>query len=302
MSLYNKYRPTSLDEMIGNETAIGSLNAILKKPDPPHAYLITGETGCGKTTIGRIIAKELDCQDGDFTEMDSASFRGIDTIRDIRRQSHFMATEGKYRVWLLDEVHRQTGDAMSALLKALEDPPPHVAYVLCTTDPQKLLPTIRGRCSQFQVFPLSEREMFQLLRRVVKGENESITRQIYEQITQDSMGLPRNALQILEQVLAVSSDKRLETAKKTAEVQSQTIELCRALMQSTGWKRVADILSGLKGQEPETIRRQVLGYGQAILLKEDNKRAASIMKNFEQPFFNSGFPSVTLACYRVMKG
>src|SRR5690606_35672662 len=154
--------------------------------------------------------------------IDPADFRGIDTIREIRKQSGFQPLESTCRVWILDECHRLTNDSQSALLKILEDTPKHAYFVLCTTDPQKLLPTIRGRCADYQVRPLSEQQMRILLRRVVKAEGESLERKVYDQIVQDSMGHPRNALQILNQVLAVSPEKRLTVAKRAAEAQSKT--------------------------------------------------------------------------------
>ncbi len=299
-----KYRPKTLDEVAGNQLVVSILKKQLSKETSQplsRAILLHGPTGCGKTTLARIIAKELGVQEEDLKEIDSADFRGIDTIREIRKQSTYKPLNSPFRVWILDEVHRLTNDAQSALLKTLEDTPKHVYFILCTTDPQKLLPTIRGRCAQFQVQPLNEKEMKRLLLRVVKAEGESLAKEVYDQIVQDSQGHPRNALQILAQVLSAGPEKRLEVAKRTAEVQSQTIELCRALMSNrTPWKKVATILEGLKDQDPEQIRRAVLGYCQAILLKEPNNQAAAVMEEFIEPFYNSGFPGLVLACYSTL--
>jgi DNA polymerase III gamma/tau subunit len=300
-----KYRPQTFEEVIGNKNIIEILKNQLSKDSPQplsRAILLHGPTGCGKTTLGRIIARELGAEGGDLREIDSADFRGIDTIREIRKQSAYKPLGSPCRVWILDEVHRATGDAQSALLKALEDTPKHVYYILCTTDPQKLLPTIRGRCSQFQVQTLTDKEMRQLLHRVVKTEGESLGKEVYLQIIQDSMGHPRNALQILSQVLAVPEEKRLAVAQKTAETQSKTIELCRALLGLSPWKKIANILKGLKGEEPEQIRRAVLGYCQNVLLNEENQQAAKVMEEFISPFYDSGFPGVTFACFSVLFG
>jgi DNA polymerase III gamma/tau subunit len=305
LSLYLKYRPNSLDEIIGNEEIVQLLKEQLSKNSKqpiPHSLLFHGPTGCGKTTLGRIVAHELGAKGNDIREIDSADFRGIDTIRDIRKQSTYKPLEGPCRVWILDEVHQLTKDAQSALLKTLEDTPNHIYYILCTTEPQKLLPTIRGRCSQYQVQPLTEKNMKKLLRRVVKAEKESLSKEIYDQIIQDSFGHPRNALQILAQVLSVREEDRMKVAKKTAETQSKTIELCRALVSGTDpWRKIATILGGLKEEDPEQIRRAILGYCQACLLSKNPVLfAAQIMDEFIEPFYNSGFPGLVLACYKTL--
>ena len=306
LTLALKYRPKTLDEVIGNRQVVEVLRKQLNgESSQPlsHSILLHGSTGCGKTTLARIIARELGVKHEDLVEIDSADFRGIDTIREIRKQCQYKPLSSPYRVWILDEVHQLTKDAQSALLKTLEDTPKHVYFILCTTDPQKLLPTIRGRCSQFQVQPLTDKEMKRLLLRIVKAEGESLSKEVYEQIIQDSMGHPRNALQILAQVLSVEPEKRLEVAKRSAETQSQTIELCRALVKGASWKKIAEILKGLKDEDAEQIRRAVLGYCQSILLsgKQDNT-VAVIMEEFMEPFYNSGFPALVFACYSVLFG
>lgn len=300
MSLYNKYRPQSLDQIKGNAEIIQTLQGMLQKKDEfPHALLFHGATGCGKTTLARIISKELGCVGNDYREINSADFRGIDTVREIINQSMFLPLEGDVRVWVLDESGKMTGEAQNSLLKILEDPPSHVYFMLCTTEPQKLLPTIRGRCSQFQTNLLNEKQMFGLLRRIVKDENQELDTIIYDQIIQDSLGHPRNAIQILEQVLNVPDDKRLEVAKQTAEKQSQIIELCRALLNGDKWSKVKGIVEGLKGQEAEDIRRAVLGYMQVVLLKGENDRAAAIIETFWEPTYNLNFPYITFSAYTI---
>jgi DNA polymerase III subunit gamma/tau len=303
MGLYQKHRPSELSQVIGNNGILNTLQPMLGSlKSCPHAFLLHGPTGCGKTTIARIIGASLGSKGMDLKEIDSADFRGIDTVREIRKQCQYAPMESPCQVWIIDECHRLTGDAASALLKILEDTPNHVYFVLCTTDPQKLLPTIKGRCSQFQVNPLSDREMLRLLRRVCREEGKSIEKEVYEQIIQDSFGHPRNALVILDQVLCSPPEKQLETARQTAAQTSQAIELCRALISRNGWKTVATILAGMKDQDPEAIRRIVLGYCQAVLLKGENDLAAQIMECFIEPFYNTLFPGLVFACYSVVKG
>jgi DNA polymerase III gamma/tau subunit len=161
--------------------------------------------------------------------------------------------------------------------------------------------TIKGRCSKYPVSALTQSEMMLLLRKVVRLENETLPKPVYEQIIQDSLGYPRNALQILDQVLSVDVDSRLDTAKKYAEQQSQVIELCRSLLARSGWKKIANILTGLSKEEPEGIRRAVLGYCNSVLLSEDNPRAYELLCWFEDPTYEIGWPGITKACYAAIK-
>lgn len=303
MAFHTKYRPRSLKTVKGNRNVLGILNSMLNDIENiPHAFLLHGPTGCGKTTLARIIADRLGCVGTDLREINSADFRGIDTIRDLYGKSQFKPIEGPCRVWIIDECHKMTNDAQNALLKILEEPPHYVYFILCTTDPQKLLATIKGRCSQLQVKPLSDEEMKTLLERVTAKEGKELDEKIYDIIIRDSLGLPRNALQTLEQVLAANPEQREQVAQQAAEEQSQSIELCRILLkEGVKWKQVADVLNKLRDQEAESIRRVVLGYCQAVLLKTDNWRAGVILEAFIEPFYDSGFPQLVYACYSIIK-
>jgi DNA polymerase-3 subunit gamma/tau len=274
---------------------------MFKKNEIPHSMLFHGPTGCGKTTLARIVAKELGCTENNLIEIDTAQFRGIDTVRDLRKNIQYTPLGGGIRVYIIDEVHKMTGDAQNAFLKILEDTPLHIYFILCTTDPQSLLPTIKGRCSQFQVQLLSDDDMKSLLTKIAELENDSIEDEIIEQITQDSQGHPRNALQILEQVLSTPKKRRLTIAQQAAIEQSESIALCRALMKKQGWSEVKKILQGLKGQDAEGIRRVVIGYASSVLLNTDNAVAGLILEAFQEPTYNMGFPGIVLACYTVIK-
>lgn len=302
MSLYLKYRPNSFKHVEGNEEVVQALQDMVKDPENcPHAMLFHGPKGNGKTTLARLVAKELGIKGSDLREMDVADFRGIDSVREIRKQSQFKALEGPRRMWILDEGHQLTRDAQNALLKILEDTPSHVYFAICTTDPQKLLPTVKDRCSQFRVTPLDDKEMARLLFKVCKAEKEKPQKKVIYQIVKDSQGHPRQALQTLDQVLRVEPSKRLKAAEKTAEQENESIELCRSLMKNEPWSKVRNILKGLQKEDPESIRRHVLGYAQSVLMNGDNQTAGAILEEFMHPFYDSGFPGLVYACYLISK-
>ena len=303
MSLDLKHRPPNLEAIIGNEDLVKSLSSVLAKKDKPHSYLLTGPSGCGKTTIGRIIKSMLECSDRDYHEINSADARGIDDVRAIQKQMMFKPSGGPVQVWVIDECHKMTNDAQNAFLKTLEEPYQHVYIVLCTTDPQKLLKTIKTRCTSFEVEELSSREISKLLKKTIKKENKEIEKEVLNQIIKDSLGCPRMALKILDKIIDLPEEEQLECAKQAAEQESQTIELCRILMKDNpSWKSIAGIIKNLlKTTSEESIRRAVLGYFNAVLLNSGNPVAYHIMSCFEQSYFYSGKAGLTISCWEAIQ-
>jgi len=303
MSLYHKYRPRTLAQIKGNKEVVTSLITMLEDLTTfPHAILLHGPTGCGKTSIARIIADSLGATKLDLKEVNSSDFRGIDTAREIIKNSHFRPVESPCRVWIIEEAQGLTKEAQNALLTTLEDTPKHSYFILCTTDPKKLLPTVKNRCSQFQVDPLTDPQMVGLLKKIVKEEQQTLEQEIYDSILPKSQGHPRTAIQILEQVLNVPEQQRLEMARRSVEREAEVIELCRALIKKKSWKTVSGLLVGLRDQDAEGVRRAVLGYCQVVLLRgADEPRAGLIMEEMIEPFYNTGFPGLTYACYSITK-
>lgn len=301
MGLYQKHRPSSFDDVVGNESTVASLKGLLAKgaKTAPSCFLFHGPAGCGKTTLGRIVAKELGCADSDFTEMDTADFRGIDSMREIRRNVHFRPMSGPVRVWLLDECHQITNDGQDALLKALEDAPAHAFFILCTTDPQKLKKTVRSRCSEYAVSSLSPSDILKILKKVCISERIKIPGSVAKLISQESMGSPRTALVTLEQVAGLKEEQMEQVALAKIQEEEETNKLCQVLLKGGPWKQVAKELAGIKGSE-ESVRRGVLGYMSTVLLRSGNPTAYHIMDCFAANYYDTGKAGLIMSCWEAV--
>lgn len=296
MELYRKYRPSNFDEIIGNESAIKSLKKELKNGS--HVFLFTGPAGCGKTTLARIVAKEVGAGDLSIREINSAENRGIDTAREILQQMNFMPTDGNASVWILDEMHMITSAGQNALLKALEEVPESVYFLLCTTDPQKLIAPLKTRCSVVNVKPLNDEEMKILLKRVVKSEERKMGSEVYEKIIELANGGSRKALKLLAKVLYLdSNEERLESLKsEDVSEDKDAIELCRALLGKTNFNSCMKLVGTIDVSEPERVRMLVLSYMNSVLTKGFNEKAAAAMQAFGQnTTFNNGKFQITIA-------
>ncbi len=303
MSLATLYRPKLFDEIVGNTKTIKSIESILNRnrSNIPSSWLFTGPSGCGKTTLARIIASELNCREDDLTELDAADFRGIDNIRDIREQMRYAPIKSKCRVWILDECHQLTKDAQEALLKGLEDTPAHVFFILCTTEPKKLKTTLRNRCIQFTVEPISNKNMIEFLGEVVYGEGKEIGKVVLKKIAENSSGSCRIALQTLETVLDLPLEEMLERVQTISEKDNAIIDLCRALFKGESWGNVAQILKNIDGEQPESIRLAVMGYCSSILLNgKDSEQAFIVMDSFKEPLYVNGKAGLILMAYEAM--
>lgn len=306
MSLHLSYRPDDLDEFLGSETAIKALESKLNSEEKPHSFLITGPSGCGKTTLGRIIARKVGAllkeehplNSRNYKEMDSADFRGIDTVRSIRQQIRMSPIGGAdSRAWLLDECHQLTKDAQEALLKALEHPPNHIYFILATTEPDKLKDTLKRRCQHFQVSPFSEDLMEEFLKDIVESEEKKVPDSVIEQITDSSVGSPGKALIILNKIIDLPPKDMKEEIEVVSRQLNQAIDLCRAIIKKEKWKKITAILKDLQKEDPEGIRRMVLKYCSSILLKKEDSGAYLVMDAFRDPFYDSPYEKLVLACY-----
>jgi DNA polymerase-3 subunit gamma/tau len=224
-ALYRKYRPQTFDDVVGQEAVVRTLRNAITSGAVRQAYLFAGPRGTGKTSMARILAKSLNCAHGptatpdgtchacvaiaagtslDVIEMDAASQRGIDDIREIRDRVVLQPVEGQYKVYILDEAHQLTDAAWNALLKLIEEPPPHLVFVFCTTDLSKVLPTVRSRCQTFVFQRPRLQDILTVLTRVAEGEKIDAPQQALSLVARSARGSFRDATSTLDQLSAAT--------------------------------------------------------------------------------------------------
>jgi DNA polymerase-3 subunit gamma/tau len=208
-SLYRKYRPTSFVEVIGQPHVVTTLQNALAHKRVGHAYLFSGPRGTGKTTIARILAKELGTQPLDVIEIDAASNRGIDEARTLKEKVQVVPAQSPYKVFIIDEVHMLTKEAFNALLKTLEEPPAHAVFVLATTEPEKIPETIISRTQRFDFRKISNEKIKEHLLEIAVKEGAELNNDAAAIIAQSSDGAVRDALSILDQIIHSSEDKKI---------------------------------------------------------------------------------------------
>ncbi len=290
-ALYRKWRPQDWDEVTAQEHVIQTLKNAVLNDRVAHAYLFAGPRGTGKTTSARLLAKAVNCLETDLAkrpcnmcdhclalnagrfldliEIDAASNTSVDDVRDLREKINFSPSQGRFKVYIIDEVHMLSTAAFNALLKTLEEPPPHAIFILATTEIHKIPATVLSRCQRHEFRRIPNMEIVHHLKKMSQGEGIDVEESVYTEIARQATGSLRDAISLLDQLTSTSEHITLETAQKVLGTATslRVIDVTSALIEkdsATGLTLINDALDS--GTDPRQFARQMVTYIRNVLL------------------------------------
>ena len=293
-SLHVKYRPKTFSEVLGQERVCASLANVVSS-NRGHSFLFTGPSGTGKTTLARILANTIagsSATDANIEEYDAATNTGIEAIRNVVHRASFRALgSSDIKAIIVDECHALSAAAWKALLKPIEEPPKHVYWMFCSTEPAKIPATIKTRCISYVLEPLSEELLLELICKVADAEGFTSPDAVLECIAENSGGSPRQALVYLEACQHCQSRTEAERSMRAAGQSKDVVDLCRHLLASKGhtaWTSATGILRKMESVEAESVRIVVNNYLAAVLMNTKSDKEASrilrLLEAFKTPY------------------
>lgn len=290
-SFHKKYRPKRLKDVIGQDTVVRSLEAILRKRSS-QVFMFSGPSGCGKTTVARIMAMEFGCTEKDLVDIDAATHTGVDAMRAVQQGMYYRPIgQSAVRAVIVDECHRLSKQAWDSLLKVVEEPPDHSYWFFCTTEPGKVPKTIKTRSSKFELQSLRTKDLIRVMKKVIKKEDGDIPSEILDVIAEEAKGSPREALVSLATCWECTDKKEALEALRSAAESEEVIELCRFLLRPGTWKQAMQHVASVEQHNPESVRIMVCNYFAAVLKNPRNAKEVpyflSILEAFEGPYNES---------------
>jgi DNA polymerase-3 subunit gamma/tau len=265
-----KYRPTELDEIIGQDSIIQSLENIFNSGKIPHAFLFTGASGVGKTTISRIVAYKLEATE--IIEIDGASFGGVEFMREFIEKIKLHPFDIGTRMVIIDECHTLSIQAWQTLLKIIEEPPSFLYFAFCTTEIGKVPNTIKTRCLSYQLNELEYDDIVPLLDYISHEEGLGFSEEMLELIAIEASGSMRTAIMSLQKAIGCKTLKQVSNVIGSTSTNTEVIELCRALVNNANWNTITKLLKGIKNTNHEAARIHIVNYINSCLLNSKTEK------------------------------